>query len=219
MSSGEQTTLGSDALCGSIWKKPRGSNPIAPSKAFIIAPAGRFNGSGHSEGRNQTMPFTPYHFGPHACVALPLGRYIDVPVFIGANVIVDIEPLYVMLFKPDYPLHGYCHTFVIGGLLGVLWAGCAYPFRHLIGRAMSVVRLPYSPTFVKMAISGVLGIWMHVLFDAPLYSDIRPFFPLAANPLFGIVSMRAVYTTCELCFLPALLIYALLAFRRPRRTP
>ena len=68
------------------------------------------------------MPFTPYHFGPHATVALPLHRYLDVFVFIGANVVVDLEPLLVLTFHLNYPMHGYCHTLLIGGLLGLLWA-------------------------------------------------------------------------------------------------
>ena len=50
---------------------------------------------------------------------------------------------------------------------------------------MSILRLPYTPTYVRMALSGVLGAWLHVLFDAPLYSDMKPFYPLQANPLYG----------------------------------
>ncbi|GAH08444.1 unnamed protein product, partial [marine sediment metagenome] len=32
------------------------------------------------------------------CIALPLRKYIDIPVFILANVAVDLEPLAVILF-------------------------------------------------------------------------------------------------------------------------
>ena len=45
------------------------------------------------------MPFTPFHFGPHACVAFAANKKIDIPVFILANIAVDIEPLSVMLFN------------------------------------------------------------------------------------------------------------------------
>ena len=45
------------------------------------------------------MPFTPYHFGPHGCVGLVLKRYLDLPVFMLANVAVDLEPLAVMVFR------------------------------------------------------------------------------------------------------------------------
>ena len=157
------------------------------------------------------MPFTPFHFGPHACIALPFNRYIDIPIFIGTNIIIDIEPLLVLQFNLDYPLHGYYHTFLIGGLVGLLFASAAFPFRHYIKKGMNLLRLPYGSTFKKMAISGVLGAWLHVLFDAPLYSDIRPFYPLQENPLFGIVSHSAVYSFCGICLLLALLMYFFIA--------
>jgi membrane-bound metal-dependent hydrolase YbcI (DUF457 family) len=58
-----------------------------------------------------------------------------------------------------------------------------------------------------MALSGILGAWLHILFDAPLYQDIKPFYPLSVNPFLDIVSMKAVYITSALFFLPALIIY------------
>jgi len=164
------------------------------------------------------MPFTPFHFGPHTCVALPLQRYIDVPIFVGANVAIDIEPLLVMMYGFDYPLHGYCHTFLFGSLVGLLLGLIAFPFRKPIGKAMSLLRLPYSTTLLRMAVSGVLGAWMHILFDMPPYQDIKPFYPLSANPLYGIVSTKAVYGTCALLFLPALVIYLYMVFVRRIRT-
>ena len=68
------------------------------------------------------MPFTPYHFGPSGFVGLALRRWLDVPVFVLANVVVDLEPLVVVLFGLDYPLHGYVHTFLGGTVVALLWA-------------------------------------------------------------------------------------------------
>jgi membrane-bound metal-dependent hydrolase YbcI (DUF457 family) len=161
------------------------------------------------------MPFTPYHFGPHACVAISLYRYLDIRVFIGA--IIDFEPLIVTTFNLDYPLHGYCHTLVIGSLLGLAWATAAYPLRHFIGKIMTSLRLPYAPTFAKMAISGVVGVWLHVLFDAPIYYDIQPFYPIKTNPIFGSLSLNAGYDISAACFVPALLMYVFYAFVRKGR--
>ena len=158
------------------------------------------------------MPFTPFHFGPHACVSLPFYLYLYIPIFIGANVAIDLEPLLVMTFNLDYPPHGHCHTLLIGGLVGLLFATAAYPFRHLIGKVMGLLRLPYVPTYVKMAISGVLSAWLHVLFDSLLRDDIRPFYPSQANPLYEILSHSAVYRICTVCFVPALLLYVYVAF-------
>ena len=162
------------------------------------------------------MPFTPFHFGPHACASLPLYRRLDIPVFIGTNVVIDLEPLLVMTFGLHYPLHGYCHTLLVGGLAGLLLATAAFPFRRLFGEAMTFLRLPYEPTYKKMAFSGVLGAWLHVLFDAPLYNDIRPFYPLRTNPLLGVISSKTVYIVCSACFLPALVLYIYVAFMEKR---
>jgi membrane-bound metal-dependent hydrolase YbcI (DUF457 family) len=160
------------------------------------------------------MPLTPYHFGPHACVALPLGRRLDLPVFIAANVMVDVEPLLVMTFRLKYPLHGYAHTFLVGALVGVALATMAFPLRGIIGKAMRLVRLPYEPTYLKMALSGVLGVWLHVVFDSFLYRDIRPFFPSSANPFLGLIKWGALYRICEVSFVPAVAIYVFVAFVR-----
>jgi membrane-bound metal-dependent hydrolase YbcI (DUF457 family) len=79
---------------------------------------------------------------------------------------------------------------------------------------MNVLRLPYYSSFAKMAISGVFGAWMHILFDAPLYYDIKPFYPLSANPLYGSISINVIYTICEICLVLAVLIYIFLAFKK-----
>jgi len=153
------------------------------------------------------LPFTPFHFGPHAFASLPLRRFIVVPVFLGANLLIDVEPLLVMTFNLDYPGHGYCHTMLFGSLLGLLVATIGYALRHQLARFMAKIYLADTPTFHKMAVSGVLGIWLHVLFDAPLYSDIRPFYPLQVNPLLEVLPPGAVYGICGVCFVPAGLLY------------
>ena len=163
------------------------------------------------------MPFTPFHFGPHACVSLPFYRYLDIPIFMGANVALDIEPLIVMHFNLDYPFHGYCHTLLFGGLIGLLLATVAFPFRHFIKKIMNSLRLAYTPTYAKMGLAGVLGAWLHVLFDAPLYNEMMPFYPLQDNFLFAVVSHRGVYRLCAACFAPALLLYLYIAFISKRR--
>ncbi len=164
------------------------------------------------------MPFTPLHFGPHACVALPLRRYVDLPVFLLANVVVDIEPLLVLTFNLSYPLHGYCHTLLIGGLLGFLLATIAFPFRGVLRAAMRRARLPYEPSFMKMAIAGVAGAWLHVLFDATIYHEIDLFWPIYGNPLYGLSSYQALSRLCLACFIPAFAIYVFIVVHTERRT-
>ncbi len=151
------------------------------------------------------MPFTPLHFGVHATISLPLQKYIDIPTFILANVAVDIEVLLVMLLRLNYPLHGYFHTFLIGSFVGIMLALIMFLFRKIIDKVVSLVKLEYKPTLIKLIISGILGVWLHVLFDAPLYADIKPFFPFQFNPLYNLVSASTIYWICRLAFIPAII--------------
>ncbi len=116
------------------------------------------------------MPFTPYHFGPSGFLGLLLRRWIDLPVFLLANVILDLEVLITHQ-------HAYAHTLLLGAAVGALWGLAAYPLRRFFKRGMDFVRLPYKTGLVKMIVSGILGVWLHVLFDAMVHYDVRLLWP------------------------------------------
>jgi len=65
------------------------------------------------------MPFTPFHLGPALGFWLPLRKYLHVPTFLVANILVDVEPFLVLSLGLDYPLHGYLHTFIVAFILGL----------------------------------------------------------------------------------------------------
>jgi len=154
------------------------------------------------------MPFTPFHFGPSATVAIPLYKQIDVFAFVLANVVIDIEPLLVMTSNLHYPLHGYAHTFIGAIALGAIWGITAWIFRAPIKMIMqNVFRFPFEPSKTKMILSGSMGACFHILLDSPLYADIKPFYPITVNPLYGILGHSAIYTLCTLFFVPALVLY------------
>ena len=144
------------------------------------------------------MPFTPFHVGPHATVGFAFQKYIDVPVFVLSNIAIDLEPLAVILFKFEYPLHGYFHTFFFGGLVGLVglvWGLVACMIPKQITTLMNKFYLGYTPVPIKTVFSGILGVWFHILFDAPIYKDIRPFFPYEFNPFYGLVYLPNMYLT------------------------
>ncbi|MCK4239253.1 MAG: hydrolase, partial [Candidatus Lokiarchaeota archaeon] len=68
------------------------------------------------------MPLTPFHLGPGLLIGLILLNFIDFPTFLIASVIVDVEPFIVILFDLDYPLHGFCHSFLGGTIIAFLLA-------------------------------------------------------------------------------------------------
>ena len=129
---------------------------------------------------------------------MPLRRYLHVPTFLVASVIVDVEPLVVLVLGLSYPLHGYLHTFLFASLTG-LAIGCVMffldRFLHPFYRALRLV-VEDSQDRRAFMVTGVLGTAIHVLLDSPLYRDIRPLFPLAQNPFYNPGLSSGVYSFC-----------------------
>ena len=169
------------------------------------------------------MPFTPFHLGPALGFGLPLRKYLHVPTFLVANILVDVEPFLVLSLGLEYPLHGYLHTFIVAFILG-LALGYAMFLLERISRSLYKTLLLESnatPKLKSFIVAGVLGTMLHVLFDSPLYDDIRPFYPLLANPLYHSASSLEVYSLCVwigmfgVVFYIALLVF--LVYRRFRK--
>ena len=164
------------------------------------------------------MPFTPFHVGPHTVLGLPFGKRLDLPVFILANVFIDLEPLAVMSLGLHYPVHGIMHTFLLSLLILIPLSASCFALRNLFSDIMKGLRLPYETGLPKMVFSGILGGWLHILTDAPLYSDIQPFYPSASNPFFGLVDVDRLYLFCSWALVPAILIYLIIRFKQRRLT-
>jgi membrane-bound metal-dependent hydrolase YbcI (DUF457 family) len=128
-------------------------------------------------------------------------------VFLLANVVIDFEPGVVLLLDLDYPLHGYCHTFLFGTVIGLVWGLIAYAARNPLGWLMRLFRVPYQISLGKMVLSGLLGVWFHVLLDSFCWSDMRPFWPSSANPLINLASLNTVRLFCAISFIPAIALY------------
>ncbi len=155
------------------------------------------------------MPITPYHFGPSGFVGLVFRKWLDIPVFVLANVAIDVEVLVIVLFDLGWPIHRYCHTLLIGGLVGAAWGVAAYPLRPIFKMLMQLFRLPYQTSFLKMVISGILGAWLHILIDAFYHWDVRPFWPSRAKPFYRLISQRQVEAVCLAFFVPAFIVYVI----------
>ena len=164
------------------------------------------------------MPFTPFHFGPSAVVGLPLRRYIDLPALLLANIAIDIEPLLVMFFNWNYPLHGIAHSFVgatgVGVMLGVVLSFCKRPLTLVMEQWL---RLSYATSTTKLVLSAIAGGWLHVVLDALIYPGMRPFLPLEGNPFSTGMGSGTVYLWCGVSLLPASAIYFVSAWQDGRK--
>jgi len=168
------------------------------------------------------MPFTPFHLGPGLLLGLLLFSYIDFPTFLVASVIVDFEPFLVLTLNLNYPLHGFLHSFFGGTLIAFLLAAVMSKACNSISRLMSFLKLEQKLSFKSILSAALSGIFLHILLDSPLYSDIRPFYPLGFNPLLScsmFVGLE-IYTLCALSFIGGGIVYAIrLVFRRGLSRP
>ena len=151
------------------------------------------------------MPYPPYHFGASGFVGLLFRKWLDVPVFVLANVIVDIEVLFGDGWMPHR--HWHWHTLLVGAVVGIGWALTAYPFRGLLKKFMRLIGLPYEPGFWKMIISGILGVWLHIVVDAIYHYDVQVFWPSRVRPLHRLLTQGQVKTVCTALFFAAIVTY------------
>ena len=144
------------------------------------------------------MPFTPFHLGPAIGFGLPLRKHLHVPTFLVANVIVDVEPLLVLVLGLNYPLHGYLHTFIFASLTGLALGYVMFSvdrFLYPFYKALNLVG-EGNQSLKKFMVTAVSGTIFHVLLYVPLYSDIKPLYPIIQNPFYNPNLSLGVYTFC-----------------------
>ena len=161
------------------------------------------------------MPITPFHFGPGAAIHAAAPRYVSFLAFCAANVLMDIEPLYYILTR-QYPLHRFFHTYVGATIVAISTAALFAVSR----RAATALRLPNSFDWQDLGIGAVAigataGTFSHALLDSVMHSDIRPFAPFSdSNPLLGVISVQALYGSCVVSGLVAIVVLGVQSFRR-----
>jgi hypothetical protein len=135
------------------------------------------------------MPFTPYHFGPSGFFGLLFRKWLDVPVFVAANVLVDVEVLADQYVAPGWPVHQlwHFHTLLVGGLVGAVFGAIVYslkPLRWCSEKSMALIGLPGAVTLRSMVLAGLLGVWLQVFIDSFYHYDVQLFWPYAKNPIY-----------------------------------
>jgi hypothetical protein len=145
------------------------------------------------------MPFTPFHFGPGAALHALAPRQLSFMAFAGANVLVDVEPLYYMLIGQE-PLHRFFHTYI--GVTLVMLATVAV---FLLARRLArTVWLPNPGDWQALRLRPVMlgaaaGSYSHIVLDSVMHADIHPLAPFSqANALYLIVSLDALHNFCLL---------------------
>lgn len=144
------------------------------------------------------MPFTPFHLGPALLFGMLLRKHLHLPTFLISNVILDVEPLLVLILGLRYPLHGYFHTFIIGFLTGFSLSLIMLILERFLATLYKVFLLEHEtrPTLIQFLFAGSSGTTLHVLLDSPLYDDIQPLYPSKINPFYNPAFSREIYFLC-----------------------
>ena len=175
------------------------------------------------------MPHPQYHFGTSAFFALLFRRWLDVPVFVLANVIVDLEVLGHDFFQADSCPHQFLHfhSLLIGAAIGIVWGLTAYfikPIRWLFEYSMKILRMPYKSSLIKAGISGILGVWLHVFIDNIYHYDVQMLWPSRAKPIWRFLARRRIRATqeqieliCTVFIVAAVIVYVITVIRSIRK--
>lgn len=142
------------------------------------------------------MPFTPYHFGPGLLLGVVLFPFLDFSTVMVACVILDIEPLSVIMFHLPFAAHGFFHTYLGATIVAVLLSLVIWPMRGYLNKIVSLFGLHQESSFRHIFPASIIGTYSHVFLDSLLYPEMNPFYPLIANPFVGIFQFGFVYSSC-----------------------
>jgi hypothetical protein len=162
------------------------------------------------------MPATPFHLGPGVLIKAAAPRQFSMAAYSLAQVVIDVESGYYLL-RGEYPVHRQAHTFLLGGLIGLLCGLIVSRVGGWWARPRDVVPEALAAEFrMPLAVvSGIFGGIFHSVLNGIMYPDIRPFRPFTdANPLYGLVSIRTLYLFCTITGL----VGAALLLARERRS-
>jgi len=165
------------------------------------------------------MPLTPFHWGPGLLFGLLLLRWIDFPAFMVASVVVDVEPIIIypvmiLVFRVDYPLHGFFHSFLGGTLVALLTAAVMSRIRRTFSPLLAFFKIEQKSSFKNILLASLAGVYGHILLDSRTHWDIRPFYPLDINPLLNrsMLAWLELDMLCMWSFIGGVFIYAIRLF-------
>ncbi len=170
------------------------------------------------------MPFTPVHMGPGILLKSLLQGSFSLMVFGWTQIIMDLQPLYVMVSNSTrFELHGFSHTYLGATLLAVL---SALSGKYLAEIGLKLLEFSTRAQPIKIGwriafFSACLGSYSHVALDSIMHADLQPYYPFAVgNPLLDIIDMTQLHEFCFYTGLAGGVIYSLVQIIRDlKKTP
>jgi len=160
------------------------------------------------------MPFTPFHMGPGIFVKALLQGSFSLMVFGWSQIVMDIQPLIVLL-TGEGQLHGFSHTFFGASLLAVL---AAISGKYLSEFALLILCLITNTSPLKILwwvafMSAFVGTFSHVVMDSIMHGDVQPFYPFSeSNSFLKVISSGQLHKFCLYSGLVGAGLYYLVRF-------
>jgi membrane-bound metal-dependent hydrolase YbcI (DUF457 family) len=132
------------------------------------------------------MPLTPLHLGGGLLLGVLTIKFFNLWAVLLASVIMDIEPLVLLLINPCYscPHHGFFHS-ILGAIFGsLILAAILYNQKERLNKISLKYKIRQSFSFWILFFSSFLGWLFHIFFDSLTHFDVFPFWPLTFNPIF-----------------------------------
>jgi len=167
------------------------------------------------------LPFTPFHMGPAMVGKACGGAAFSLLLFGYTQVLIDVEAL-IHIYQRDAYLHGFPHSFLGATLIGLvaLLTGkpiCSGLCRIWQAMARNDQGKQTNPQFLnwkQATLTVLLGAWSHVVLDAIMHADMRPFAPFSdANPFLQMVSTATLHQICLISGLIGVILIAGRYFR------
>jgi hypothetical protein len=160
------------------------------------------------------MPLTPFHFGPGFLIKSVLAKRFSFRIFVLANIITDMEPLYFLVTN-QWPVHRVFHTYLGATVIAL---GCVAVGRPVCYRLTNIWNTTFKNLKVdsgKIAAPALLtaaftGTYSHVFLDSIMHGDLRPFYPWTrSNGLLDIISYGQLHLFCVLAGAIGIVIFGI----------
>jgi len=144
------------------------------------------------------MPFTPIHMGPGILIKALLQGGFSLMVFGWAQIVMDIQPLWVML-TGEGQLHGFSHTLIGAGLLGA-FSMLSGKYLAEVGLRVLAIAKPDRPIVISWPVaagSAFIGTSSHVWLDAIMHADVALLYPRSnRNDWLGMIGIDRLHLLC-----------------------
>jgi len=156
------------------------------------------------------MPVTPLHAGPGVLLKSFVRSHMSLSLFLLTQVTMDLEVLVRIVLGVSH-LHGFTNTIAGATLVLVVSVPLGKPVCEWALRWWNRNLSPAQSRWLEVSekiswkaawSGGVLGVYSHLILDAIMHADAKPWMPFSeVNSFFGLISADRLDLLCLICLL------------------